>query len=187
MADVLIKGSVVRDTMGYILKKQGEAGLERAINMLDADSQDTFHSPITTADWVSLDAYAALLEVVVREFEGRNEANLTQRAERVFDKQLKGVYRMFVRLGSPEWIIKRISAVHATYFKGVEMHIASTEDHRIVIRYTGFTKKHRLLEYNIQGFYRKALEISGAKDVTTRFTVPMAQEAAYSELTVSWR
>jgi hypothetical protein len=39
---------------------------------------------------------------------------LIGRSEKVIEGQLHGIYRVFVKLGSPEFVIKRISAVHST-------------------------------------------------------------------------
>jgi hypothetical protein len=40
--------------------------------------------------------------------------------------------------------------------------------------------------FAIIGFFRKALEISGAKDVAVRFTVPIDQGAEFAELSITW-
>lgn len=42
------------------------------------------------------------------------------------------------------------------------------------------------MECGIIGFFRKALEISGAKQVKLEFTVPISKGETYSELTITW-
>ena len=61
------------------------------------------------------------LEADIRETAGGNEQELVKRAEAVIEKQLSGIYKMFIRLGSPEFVIRRIAAVHSTYFDGVQI------------------------------------------------------------------
>ena len=83
-------------------------------------------------------------------------------------------------------MLKRISLVHMTYFNGVNIEIMSMKPGRAVIRYTGFEPQHRLMGFSIIGFYWKALEVSGAKDVEASFPTPIGDAKGYAELVVTW-
>jgi len=50
----------------------------------------------------------------------------------------------------------------------------------------GFQSQHEIVGYAIIGFYRKALEISGAKQVAVNFTVPISAGGEYAELKITW-
>lgn len=95
------------------------------------------------------------------------------RSEAVIERQLSGIYRIFVRLGSPEFVIRRIAAVHSTYFDGVEIIPQMTGTNSASIRYVGFAPQHRIIGFVIIGFFRKALEISGATQIDVHFRVPI--------------
>ena len=111
---------------------------------------------------------------------------ITRGSEVVIEKQLRGIYKAFVKLGSPEFVIKRIAAVHATYFQGVPIEVNLQGSGKAVVRYTGFEKQHRIMGFAIIGFFKKALEISGAKDVVLRFTTPIEEGKEFAELSISW-
>ena len=51
-----------------------------------------------------------------------------------------------------------------------------------VVRYTGFEKQHRIIGFAIMGFFKKALEISGAKNVVLCFTVPIEEGKVFRAL-----
>ena len=184
MAD--IKGRVLLDTLAAIKAREKEAALARIVENLSEKSRRTFESPILFSDWYPLDAYAEFLESDVRETMNGNYDELARRSGKVVELQLRGVYRIFVRLGSPKFVITRISAVHQTYFRGVKI-VPEVEGHRATIRYFGFQKQHNIMEHAIVGFFRKALEISGANGIELKFTVPIAQAGPYSELTIAWQ
>ena len=57
---------------------------------------------------------------------------------------------------------------------------------KAVVKYTGFEKQHRIMGFAIMGFFKKALEISGAKNVILCFTVPIEEGKVFSELSISW-
>jgi hypothetical protein len=53
------------------------------------------------------------------------------------------------------------------------------------VRYNGFQKQHRIMGFAIIGFFRKTLEISGAKNVVIQFTVPFEEGSEYAELSIT--
>ena len=116
-----IKGTAVLDTLEAIKARAGKAELEKIISHLDPEGQEIFRRPISPSSWYSCDAFSRFLEADIRETARGNEQELVKRAEAVIEKQLSGIYRMFVRLGSPEFVIRRIAAVHSTYFDGVQI------------------------------------------------------------------
>src|ERR1700740_2248703 len=97
----------------------------------------------------------------------------------VIERQLRGIYKAFVKLGSPEFVIKRIAAVHETYFQGVPIEVRVRGQGKAVVRYAGFEKQHRIMGFAIIGFFKKALEISGATDWCLSFTVPIREANAF--------
>lgn len=181
-----IKGTVLLDTVAAIKARAGESELTKIVQELNAEARTLFEEPIYSSTWYPLDAFVEFLEVDIRETAHGDREILTERSEKVIEKQLSGIYKIFVKVGSPAFVIKRISAVHATYFHGVEI-IPEMEEHEAVIKYVGFQKHHAIMEYAIIGFYRKALELCGAKEVALHFSVPIAKGDAYSELRINWK
>ena len=181
-----IKGRVLLDSLAAIKQRESEAVLVQIVQSLSEKSRRVFESPILFSDWYPLDAYAEFLEADVRETANNNCEVLAQRSGKIVEAHLRGVYRIFVRLGSPKFVITRISAVHQAYFRGVTI-APQVDGHRATIRYFGFQKQHAIMESTITGFFRKALELSGAKHIDLKFTVPIAQAGPYAELTIDWQ
>jgi hypothetical protein len=181
-----IKGRVLLDTLAAVRERGGEQGLSKIIKSLSNESRKVFESPILFSEWYPLDAFAEFLEVDVRETANGDREELARRSEKVVGAQLRGVYRIFVRLGSPKFVITRISAVHETYFRGVKI-ILEFEPYSATIKYFGFNQKQNIMEHVIIGFFRKALAMSGANRVDLKFAVPIAQAGPYSELAISWQ
>lgn len=180
-----IKGAVLLDSLKSIRARGGDAELARIVSHLEGEDRKVFETPIYPWEWYSLDAFANFLEADIRETAGGNAEVLVGRSEKVIESQLRGIYRIFVKLGSPGYVVKRIASVHQTYFDNSKV-IAEVEGGSATIQYIGFKARHRILEYTIIGFYRKALEISGAKKVDVRFSVPMSDDKDYSELIITW-
>ena len=180
-----IKGTVLIDTIAAIKERAGEAEFAKIVAHLGAEARDIFAATVQPSTWYPLDAFVEFLEVDIRETANGDREVLAKRAERVIESQLRGVYKVFVKFGSPAFVITRIAAVHATYFQGVQI-IPEIEPHKALIKYIGFAKHQDIMGYTIIGFFRKALEISGAKGVAVNFTVPISEGGSYSELTITW-
>lgn len=180
-----IKGVVLADTIHAIRSRAGDPELQKIISQLSPAARETFEHPIQISTWYPLDTFVEFLEADIQVTAAGNREILIARSEKVIEAQLQGIYKIFVKLGSPGFVITRISAVHATYFKDVHI-IPELQDHSATIKYVGFAKHHDIMQFIILGFYRKALELCGAKQVSLNFTVSISEGAAFSELNITW-
>src|SRR6201987_2805618 len=183
---VQIKGSAIKETIQQIKSRNGEEAFQKILGLLDEETRKICQGEIYSSTWYPLNNFTRFLEVEIRVLAEGREEMITRGSEAVIEKQLRGIYKAFVKLGSPEFVIKRIAAVHATYFQGVPIEVQLQGHGKAVVKYTGFEKHHRIMGFAIMGFFKKALEISGAKDVVLRFTVPIEEGKAFSELSISW-
>src|SRR5580692_6930825 len=184
---VQIKGTAIKDTIEQIKRRSGDAAFQKILGLLDEETGKVFESEIFSSTWYSLDLFTRFLDIAIRVLADGNEEMVTRGSEAVIERQLRGIYKAFVKLGSPEFVIKRIAAVHATYFQGVPIDLQLLGNNRALVKYTGFEKQHRIMGFAIVGFFTKALEISGAKDVAIHFSTPIEEGKGYSELSIAWR
>ena len=186
MPDVKVKGRALLDALESIRSRLGEPALQALIASLSPALQQVLRDGIVVSHWYPLDAMTALMTADVATHDGGDGSVLAKRTEVVIDKQLRGVYRIFIRFGSPESVIKRIAAIHETYFQNVGVEHEFLEDKRAVVRYAGFEPSHAIIEHAIIGFYRKALEIAGATHADARFVVPIASGRPSAEVEIRW-
>ena len=183
---VQIKGSAIKETIEQIKSRAGEADFQKILGLLDDETRKVLEDEIFSSTWYSLDLFTRFLEIEIKVLANGNEDMVTRGSEAVIERQLRGIYKAFVKLGSPEFVIKRIAAVHATYFQGVPIEVKLLGKGRALVKYMGFEKQHRIMGFAIVGFFKKALEISGAKDVAIYFSTPIEKDKGYSELSIAW-
>lgn len=184
---VEVKGSVVSDSIKAVKAHFGDQAYTSIVNQLKGDARALFErASILSSSWYSLDAFTEFLEMDIQVTANGNEQELIKRAEVVIEQQLSGIYKMFVRFGTPQFLLNQLSVIHQTYFRGVGVSVNMLGSGKAVLKYTGFAKQHRLIGFTIIGFYRKALEISGAKDVNAAFTTFIEDNKGYCELHLSW-
>jgi hypothetical protein len=183
---VQIKGSAVKETLDQIKTRVSEEAFQTVLGLLDEETRKFCEAEIFSSSWYSLDLFTRFLVIQNRVLAGGNEEMITRGAEVVNERQLRGIYKAFVKLGSPEFVIQRIAAVHATYFQGVTVEVQMPEKNKAFVRYTGFEKQHRVMGFAIIGFFSKALELSGAKDRVVYFSTPIEEGKSYSEVSLGW-
>ncbi len=183
---VQIKGSAIKETIDQIKSRVGEDAFKTILGLLDEETRKVCEGEIFASSWYSLDLFTRFLELQNRVLAGGNEEMVTRGAEAVNERQLRGIYKAFVKVGSPEFVIERIAAVHATYFHGVSVEVQLQGKGKALIKYMGFEKQHRIMGFAIVGFFKKALEISGAKDAVIYFATPIEEGKGYSELSLTW-
>ena len=181
-----ISGSVLLDTIKAVKARSGDQELAKILAHLDGEAKLIFNSPIESWKWYPVDAFVRFLETDIRETAGGDRRVLIERSKKVVEAQLRGVYGVVVKLGSAKFVINRIATIHASYFQGVQIIPEIEDGPRATIKYIGFEKHHDMMEYIVIGFFLKALEICGARDVSVIFTVPISQGAAFSEVTIAW-
>jgi hypothetical protein len=184
---VQIKGSAIKETIDQIKSRAGEEAFQKILGLVDEETRKVCAGEVFSSTWYPLDLFTRFLEIEIKVLADGKEEMVTRGSEAVIERQLRGIYKAFVKLGSPEFVIKRIAAVHATYFQGVPIEVQLQGNNKALVKYTGFEKQHRIMGFAIVGFFKKALEISGAKDVVIYFSIPIEEGKAYSELSIAWR
>jgi hypothetical protein len=181
-----VKGRALLDTLGMLRERLGEEALQRAIDTLGPEVRQVLRGKVLASDWFPLDLMTGLVAAAVAPLQDGRDELVRSRAEEVIARHLGGVYQLFIRLGSPEWLITRIASVHETYFRNVEIVPSFRGDRHATVRYVGFCPRHRIMEPIIVGFYRKALELSGAAEREVRIATSIAAGQGHFELELSW-
>jgi hypothetical protein len=184
MAQII--GSAVLNTLAAIKARHGEQGLGKIFAHLDGEAKRIFTSPIEPWKWYPLDAFVDFLDADINETAAGDRSVLIERAKKVVDFQLREIDNIEVTIDSPKFVINRVAVIHATQFKGVQIIPEIEDGSMATIKYIGFAKHHDIFEWILIGFYLKALEMCGAKDISANFTVPISAGGAYSEITITW-
>jgi len=183
---VEIKGSAILETIARIKEEFGADAHLSIVSELAVGSRPVFQSMILPNGWYRLESFLDYIAVENRLLYKGDRSVILANSERIVERQLEGVYKLFTRDNSPGYVVGRIGIIHASYFRGASLEVISSAPGRYVGRYKGFQACHRMFEFSISAFYRKALEKSGAKNVKAEFTTPMGSPNGYSEITVTW-
>lgn len=99
---------------------------------------------------------------------------------------LKGVLKIFVKMGTPSFLVSRASTILPQYYKPSKMETLENTDKGALVRITEFPEINDVIEHRIMGWMIKALEIQGCKGVRTLLTQSLTKGAPATEFKVSW-
>jgi len=102
------------------------------------------------------------------------------------DYSLKGVYRYFVKLGSPGFIISRGSKIFSNYYRPAELTVVDKGPNHATLHITHFPEPHTLIEFRLGGWVERALELSGCKSIRVDITKSLTRGDSVTELKAKW-
>lgn len=188
---IKIKAVNLISSKEFVKQGFGEEGLRKVISLLsDEDKKIIDRDIILSNEWISLDAWIRFFEIAIRELAGGNENFIVKAGEFNAEKELRGIYRVVIRVANPEFVANRCPTLIKIYFYSdegkIESKVKKLDKNKFVISAGDFKPQHRILELGILGWLKKAFEINGAKNVDIKLTKSLMQGDGSFECSVSW-
>lgn len=184
-----IKGAAVMSMRDFIRHKFGENCFQSWVEGLSTEARSIYSGPILPTAWYP--ARTALFEPGEKLVEtlGNGDKNITRDAGRYSaELALTGIYKLLIKIGSPEFLIKKASSIMTTYYKsGAAMSAQSIGVKRVSSKITEFADPHYVAENRIMGWTERAMELSGAKEIKVELTKTMTAGDPYTEFITTWQ
>ncbi|MFC1678197.1 hypothetical protein ACFLZ9_00490 [Patescibacteria group bacterium] len=183
-----VKGGAIKDTPEFIKENFGEDAYHAWLDSLSDASKKIFTSQILVSAWYPIEPADIEPNKKIIELFYRGDPRGAKEVGRyAADKILTGIYKAFVKLGSPSFIISKASAIMVTFYKPSKLEIKEKSEKHVIVRITEFEQMTEILEYNFAGFMERALEICGCKNVEIKIITSLAKGGPYSEFESTWQ
>lgn len=180
-----IKGTAVVSITHFVQDKFSSR-YDEWLNSLPADSAEIMKT-VMTSSWYPIKS--AMIEPTRKIcdlfFEGK-EKGAIELGKYSADYSLKGVYKLFIKFGSPSFIISRASQIMPTFYKDSDMKVVSESKNGTTVQITRLAGIERLLELRIAGWMERALEICGCKNIKLNITRSLTKGEPVTEFVISW-
>ena len=160
-----VKGTAVLASLRYVRERFGDDALARVIEALpDADRAAFGHGALASS-WYEMDAFLHFMQEAERQL-GAQEPDVVRRMGRAScDYGVTTVYKIFFKVGSPEFIITRATRVFSNYYDTGELRIVESDPRRVVGELAGFEGGGPQFCDRIFGWMQRTLELAGAKNL----------------------
>jgi len=102
------------------------------------------------------------------------------------DFGLSGIYSMFISLVSPMTIIKKSNFLWPKYFDTGKVRVTETEKTTVNIKILAWEDASETMCALLRGYFARAIEISGGKDVEVAELSCVKRGAPYCEWRIHW-
>jgi hypothetical protein len=188
MPAMQIKGTGLNFLPDYINSKYGKEKFEKWLAALPPASKDIYSNRIMASSWYPLEAAMAVpLRSICDTFHGGDVKGAWETGRYSADYGLSGVYKLMVKLGSPESLARRATQVLPTYYNPCAMECLEASPGKAVLRVTDFSEMNRYLENRLGGYMERAVEISGGKDVKSCIGASMTKGDKFTEYSFTWK
>lgn len=185
---VEVSGLAVVTIPLFIKKNFGEEGFEKWLVKLEPEIQEIYKGIIHVNQWFDIqEIFIKPSEILCDMFYGGNKQAAWQFGRFSADYGLKGVLKVFVKLASVNYFIRRASVVIPNYYRPMTMEVPTNEKGIAVLQIPYFPGIHRLVEYRIGGWMERALEItSKGQKPSVELTKSLVDGDECTEYQVRW-
>lgn len=180
-----IKGSAVRSTIDFV-KKYYPEDYTKWFNSLDKPTQDIFVN-ISVSTWYHIDILIKPTQKILELFYNDDIKGAYEIGRFSADYGLNGLYKFFIKFGSPSYIISKSANVFGAYYRDAIMTVISKTPNSVVVDISNFTEYHKIIEQRIIGWIEKALELSGCKNLETNIVKSLCSGDNSTELYITWK
>jgi hypothetical protein len=92
-----------------------------------------------------------------------------------------------VKLGSPEFMLRRAGTILPIYYTPSEMKVVECRKGQGIMQITKFPDMDQVLEIRIAGWMERAIEISGGKQPNIKITKSLTAGDPLSEFLTTWK
>lgn len=180
-----VKGTGLISTRTYVKERHPDR-YNDWLKTLPTDVQDLYSGVISSSDWFNVDKmYYIPLKRVAEMFYGGNEHKAAIEVGRFSaDFGLKGVYKVFLLVASPQALMRAAKRIISMYYRPVDVDVTELDKKSLVLTTTKLHSGSEMLDYRTIGWCVRALELASCKKVAYQ-KIPCTNPANFS-VKFSW-
>ena len=165
-----IKGVSIKSTSEFV-KEKFPNKYDIWINTLPEESKKIFTGLVMPTAWYPLkEAFIIPIEKIGELFYDSAKIAAEKSGRYSAEKSLKGIYKIFVKVASPQYVIKRGSNVFSSYYKPARIKASSTSKKSAKVTIYNFSKEEEVIISRVAGWIQRAAEITGESNVRTQIS-----------------
>jgi len=182
-----VKGTGIKTTKEFI-KTNFPNEYIKWLNSLSEKSYKLYSVNIQFASWFPIqEAYLDPVDKIIELFYNGNQKEGAEAIGRFSaDYALKGIYKVFLLIASPQFLMKRATKIITTFYEPCEISIAENESKSVILLISKFDKINEVLEYRIGSWCQRALELAHCKNVNYKIQKSLTKKDSVTEINFCW-
>ncbi|MDI6740386.1 MAG: hypothetical protein QME74_08495 [Candidatus Edwardsbacteria bacterium] len=181
------KGSALVPLREFVLKKFGEQGQQQWLAALPPASRQIHEQPLLTSCWYPfIDGFLVPVEQMCRLFYKGDPRGAWEFARYAADTELHTIYKVFVRISTPEFLMRNAGLIIKSYFSDAEIKIVESGRGMMRMRISNVDTPHVLFDHVVGGWTEQAFEICGCRNLSTSIVQSAVDNREFTEYHIAW-
>jgi hypothetical protein len=160
-----VKGTALRTTRDFV-KTNFPGSYDKWLNSLSPESKKLYTTTLDATAWYPLkEGYSIpvgkIMEICFNKDYKKGGDQLGSWSAEI---GLKGFYKVFLLIASPQFLLQRASKIFTTFYEPSEIEASIIGSNDAILRIVRFDEIDEAIEYRIAGWVRKALELANCKE-----------------------
>jgi len=182
-----IKGTAVKATPDFV-KERFPGRYMDWLQAMPSSSRRIFEQPIYATSWYNLTESVIIPTQKVGDifFNGNHTEAAQMLGRYSAEIALKGIYKVFVRVSSPHFVLSRASSIFSAYYNPSVIRVIESKEKRCALELKQFKPNEKLIMNRIAGWIEQTLEITLKRALSV--VVENKEEGADLEtlITIEW-
>jgi hypothetical protein len=165
VGEVKIKGTAISSAHRHAREHFGEDGWRIVLDGLTPEDRQQVERGVLVSAWYPFSLFITIVRVLEKHFGGQVPRLHREMGRAAAEYGLTSFYKIFFKVGSPQFIISKAAKVWRTYNSSGEMTAPVCEKGHAVIELAGFAEPAPELCERLPGFFERTGELSGGRDV----------------------
>lgn len=182
-----VKGTAV-ESIPVFVKEKFTDDYDKWLDSLSSESAEIFKKPILASRWYPIQpAIVEPTRKICDLFFKGSDKGAWKAGEFSAEKTLHGIYKVFVKAGTPKFIISRAGTIFSNFYSPSKIEVVTESQNSVIVKITEFETPDFLVECRIAGWIKKALEINGCKIPQVTINQSLAKGDSLTSIVCSWK
>lgn len=186
------KGSLLIHTANYVREARGEPTWKELVAGMSPSDRETLDGVLLAGSWYPIGVVNRVVATFCEKYHRSTPQDEMRRlAAYIADSDLSSVYKMALRFGSPEFLLKRTDSLWNRYFDvgkltPTELEHGSWKLHLVVPYGEEIAPNTLFCGPGVPAWIEMALKLTGAKNASVRHVECRAQNGTSCSYSASW-
>ncbi len=182
-----IKGSVLIARLNLLKKQGGPARVEEVLRRLPAEDRKVLEGVLMPIGWYALELNLRLDAAIAEALSPRDRTKaFIDMGRASAEDNLNGPHHVFIRKGDPHFLLSHAPEIYRLYYAVGSRSYDKTGPRTGVLRTVGAESVTEADCLTIVGWYQRAIELSGGRDVRITHTKCRARGHGACEYACTW-
>jgi hypothetical protein len=182
-----VRGAAIAARIHFVRERHGEGGVAALMECVAAATQPLVAGPPDAGAWVPFAAFVDVSVAIDRLF-GEGDLSLCRElGAHAAEVNLPTVYRLFYRLGSPQYIFRRAAQLWGMHYDSGQLAAMEVGPGTVRLEILAFATPHRAHCLSVLGWAIRSIELSGGTVLAAQEAGCRARGDEACEMHLAWR